>query len=253
MVWLAVFICLLYLPLMSIVLAALSKSRFFVFPVRAYTTQWFQQAWESQQAWGSMATSAIVAVIVSVIATIIALLGALAFARYSWRGRNFFQKLILIPIFFPQTVLGLALQIWFSWIGIHHSWHSSIIAHLVWISPIVTLVIAIQVYGFDTALEDAARDLGAGRWQIFKDVTFPLLGPGIFAGWLFALLLSWGNFAMSYFTNGADVSSPEWIYGKLIGGYTPIVPAVGVFTVLIGAVTLIVGLVINDRLQRSRE
>lgn len=94
-----------------------------------------------------MATSAIVALIVSVIATFTAVLGALAFARHAWRDRNFYQKLILIPIFFPQTVLGLALQIWFSWIGIHRSWQASIIAHLVWISPIVMLVIAIQFYG----------------------------------------------------------------------------------------------------------
>ena len=38
-----------------------------------------------------------------------AFFGALAFARYDWRGRRLFQKVILLPIFFPQPVLGLAL------------------------------------------------------------------------------------------------------------------------------------------------
>jgi spermidine/putrescine transport system permease protein len=43
---------------------------------------------------------------------------------------------------------------------------------------------------------------------------------------------------------------PEWLYGKMIGGYTPIVPAVGLITVLLGALILIVGLTINGMLQR---
>jgi spermidine/putrescine transport system permease protein len=78
----------------------------------------------------------------------------------------------------------------------------------------------------------------------------PLLGPGVFAGFLFAVLLSWGNFPLAYFTSGADVTVPEWLYGKMIGGYTPIVPAVGLITVLLGALILVVGLTINGMLQR---
>ena len=158
--------------------------------------------------------------------------------------------MLLIPVFFPQAVLGLALQLWFNSIGIQMSWQSTVFAQLVWIVPIVTLVVAIQAYGYDSAVEEAAYDLGASRWQIFRTITLPLLGPGIFAGFLFAVLLSWGNFPLSYFTSGADVTVPEWLYGKMIGGYTPMVPAVGLITVILGGVILAVGLTINGMLQR---
>jgi spermidine/putrescine transport system permease protein len=67
---------------------------------------------------------------------------------------------------------------------------------------------------------------------------------------LFAVLLSWGNFPLAYFTSGADVTVPEWLYAKMIGGYTPMVPAVGLITVLLGAAILVVGLTINGMLQR---
>ena len=64
-------------------------------------------------------------------------------------------------MFFPQAVLGLALLLWFTAIGVTPSWQAAVFAHLVWIAPIVTLVIAIQVYAFDPAVEEAAFDLGA--------------------------------------------------------------------------------------------
>ena len=48
----------------------------------------------------------------------IAFFGALAFARYDWRGRSLYQKLVLLPIFFPQSVLGLALLLWFNALGL---------------------------------------------------------------------------------------------------------------------------------------
>ena len=70
-------------------------------------------------------------------------------------------------------------------------------------------------------------------------------------GFLFAILLSWGNFPLAYFTSGADVTIPEWLYGKLIGGYTPMVPAVGFLSVLAGGLALVIGLTIRARLSRE--
>ncbi len=116
------------------------------------------------------------------ISVVIAFFGALAFARYDWRGRSLYQKLVLLPIFFPQSVLGLALLLWFNALGLPLSWKSAVFAHLVWVVPVVTLVISIQVYSFDPALEEAAFDLGASRWQVLREITLPVLFPGIFSG-----------------------------------------------------------------------
>ena len=56
--------------------------------------------------------------LVTVIAVVLAFFGALAFARYDWKGRSLYQKLVLLPIFFPQSVLGLALLLWFNALGL---------------------------------------------------------------------------------------------------------------------------------------
>lgn len=250
--YIGVILVIMYVPMVMVGLASISRSRFFLFPIKRTSFKWYEQTWASLQIQDGFFTSLTVAASVALISVILAFFGALAYARYDWRGRSIYQQILLIPVFFPQAVLGLALQLWFNSFGIVMSWQATVFAQLIWIVPIVTLVIAIQAYGYDAAVEEAAFDLGASRWQILRDITLPLLGPGIFAGFLFAILLSWGNFPLAYFTSGADVTVPEWLYGKMIGGYTPMVPAVGLITVLLGAAFLVVGLTINARLQKLR-
>ena len=103
---------------------------------------------------------------------------------------------------------------------------------MVWIVPIVILIMSIQVYSFDPALEEAAFDLGANRLQVLREVTLPILAPGIISGGLFAFLLSWGNFPLSLFSTGADQTVPEWLYAKMVSGYTPMVPTLGSMTIM---------------------
>ena len=81
-------------------------------------------------------------------------------------------------------------------------------------------------------MEEAARDMGAGTFYIFREITLPLLMPGIVSAGLFAFLLSWGNFPLSLFTTGADSTLPEWLYAKMVSGYSPLVPTLGVMSVL---------------------
>ncbi|MEC9078581.1 MAG: ABC transporter permease subunit, partial [Pseudomonadota bacterium] len=151
------------------------------------------------------------------------------------------QKLILLPIFFPQAVLGLALLMWFNALGIIPTWKTAVVAHLVWISPIATLIIAIRAYSFDPSLEEAARDMGASTWIVMKEITGPLLWPGVVAAGLFAFLLSWGNFPLSLFTTGADSTLPEWLYAKMVSGYSPLVPSVGILSIVTSIVLLLAG------------
>ena len=229
----------LYLPLVAVGFASVSKARYLSFPIRRYDLNWYGESLISDSVRELLFVSLKVAGIVTIISMIVGFFGALAFARYHWKFRSLFQKVILLPIFFPQAVLGLALLIWFNALGIIPSWHTAVVAHLVWISPIATLVIAIRAYSFDPALEDAARDLGCTTGQILREVTIPLLWPGVVSAGLFAFLLSWGNFPLSLFTTGADSTLPEWLYAKMVSGYSPLIPAVGILTVVASAAIIL--------------
>jgi spermidine/putrescine transport system permease protein len=112
------------------------------------------------------------------------------------------------------------------------------------------MIIAIQAYSMDPSVEEAAYDMGAGRWQTLTKITIPLLWPGISSAALFAFLLSWGNFALSMFTTGADSTLPEWLYAKMVSGYTPLIPALGILA-MAGAIAVII-LGIAFRTSRAR-
>lgn len=232
----------LYLPLVAVGFASISKGRYLSFPIRRYAFDWYGEALASGTVRDIALTSLKVALIVTVLSVIIGFFGALAFARYPWKGRRIFQKLALLPIFFPQAVLGLALLMWFNALGILPSWKTAVVAHLVWISPVATLIIAIRAYSFDPALEEAARDMGCSTWVTLREVTIPLLAPGMVSAGLFAFLLSWGNFPLSLFTLGVDATLPKWLYARMVSGYTPLVPTVGMLSVGFSAGLVAVGL-----------
>ncbi len=248
--WAAVILLFLYVPSICGAIASLGASRYFTFPVPKWGLGWYEKTFNSLEIHALLKTSVMIAVIVAAISVVIAFLGALAFARYSWTGRSLFQKIVLLPIFFPQSVLGLALLLWFNALGLDLSWRTAVFAHLVWVVPVATLVIAIQVYGFDPALEEAAFDLGARRWQVLKEVTLPILWPGIFSGSLFAFLLSWGNFPLSLFTTGPDTTVPEYLYAKMVVGYTPGVPVLGTVSTLGAGILLLGGYAVIHVLRR---
>ncbi len=250
--WTLFVLLVMYLPLACGALASFSKSRYFGFPVRTYSTEWWQKTIDSIEIGMIVKTSIMVALLVTLFSVVIATFGALAFARYEWKGRRLYQKIIILPIFFPQPVLGLALLLAFSAVGIQTTWMTAVFAHMVWIVPVVTLVIAIQVYGFDPSLEEAAFDLGCSRLQVLREVTLPLLWPGIWSGMLFAFLLSWSNFPLSLYTTGADSTIPEWLYAKMVAGYTPMVPALGTMATLGAASLLLVGGLLGMLMRRRR-
>jgi len=251
-VWTGVIVVFFFVPIAGVIISSFGKSRYFRFPVRSWSTKWYDQTLNANLTENLHVTSFYVAGCVALIAVVLGFFGALAFARYDWNGRIFYQRLIMLPIFFPQAVLGLALLLWFTYVGVLPSWEAAVFAHLVWIVPIVTLVISIQVYGFDVSQEEAAFDLGANRLQVFREVTFPALAPGLFSGALFAFLLSWGNFPLSTYTSGADSTVTEWLYTKMSSGYTPMIPTMGAMSVYGSIAILFIGyLLLVVRRRRS--
>ncbi|HOY54787.1 MAG TPA: ABC transporter permease [Opitutaceae bacterium] len=242
-----------YFPLLSVALASLSKKRYFSFPIENYTLKWYSDAIHSAAISEYVTISLKIAALTTIFSLVIGFFAALAYARYPWRGRKSFQRLVLLPLFFPQTVLGLALLMWFSFLGVTTSWMTAVVAHTVWIAPIATLIIAIQAYSLDPSLEEASRDLGATRWQTLRMVTLPLLGQSLFSAGCFSFLLSWGNFALSLFTTGADSALPEWLYSRMVVGYQPLIPAVGTLSVLGAvAVALVLLLFLQWRSRRHK-
>jgi spermidine/putrescine transport system permease protein len=242
LIWTVLIVAMLFMPILSVILASLANTRYFRFPSPNWGLGAYHDVLGQFQTYDLHLTSFLIAALVALLSTLIAAAGALAFARVEWRGRGLFQKLILLPVFFPQAVLGLALLVFFSSIGISPSWKLTVFAHLVLIAPMVTLLVSITLFGFDPLQEEAALDLGASRRQAFWHVTLPVMMPGLMSGALFAFLLSWSNLPLSIYTSGSDTTLPEWLYSRTATNYSPAIPAISVLsmgvTLVIAAVAL---------------
>jgi spermidine/putrescine transport system permease protein len=69
---------------------------------------------------------------------------------------------------------------------------------------------------------EAAKDLGAGEWRAFYDITLPLILPAIVSGMLIAFAMSFDDVIVSVFVTGPNTNTlPIRIFSQIKTGVTP--------------------------------
>lgn len=232
-----------YAPIITLVAFSFTSSRVLTLPIEGFSLQWYGELVSRPDFFPAVLNSAVVAAISMVFATAFGTAGAVAWIRYRFRLQSAFRAVTFAPLLFPQLLLGVVMLLWFSvlgnWLGFSTGLATVIIGHVVYITPFALVIVAVQVYGFDDTLEDAARDAGANGWEVFREITFPLLWPGIFSAAIFAFLLSWGNFYVSYSLAGTARTLPIFVYSGIAVGSSPIYPALATLN-LVPALLLVV-------------
>jgi putative spermidine/putrescine transport system permease protein len=144
----------------------------------------------------------------------------------------------------PLIVLGFALLFYLSRLGFGVSFVSLLIAHTVVSLPYIVRTVAGVYRGISPEFEESAAILGANRWQVFRHVTLPMIKPGIFAGALFAMLISVDNLPISYFFGSADTNTlPVVMLSYLEHQFDPSVAAASTVQLVIA----MIGLVLLER------
>ena len=227
--WMIALLIFLYIPILALAFFSFADSRVLTFPVEGFTLNWYGELFRKQDFLPALSTSALVAVITMVVSTILGTCGAIIWMRYRFRFKQALQALSFLPILFPQLLLGVMLLLWFSVLGSVFNFSLGIttlvIGHVIYVTPFVMIIVAVQLYGFDDTVEDAARDAGASDWRVLFEITLPMIWAGISAAMIMAFLLSWGNFYLSYSLNGSVRTLPIFIYSGITVGSSPIYPA----------------------------
>jgi putrescine transport system permease protein len=124
------------------------------------------------------------------------------------------------------------------------------IGHMTFSMAYVTVIINSRMATFDTALEEAAMDLGAHPAKVFFVITLPIIFPAILSGWLLAFTLSWDDLDISSFTSGPGTSTlPMVVFSKVRLGVSPEVNVLATLTIT--AVTVVM-LGVNWFVARAR-
>jgi putative spermidine/putrescine transport system permease protein len=80
-------------------------------------------------------------------------------------------------------------------------------------------------------------DLGANGFQVFRDVTLPLISTAVVAGAMLAFALSFDEVIVTTFTAGAQSTLPIWIFGNIrLGQQLPEVNVVALFVIIISVI-----------------
>ena len=146
--------------------------------------------------------------------TVIGFLFAYVDVYVKTKLRGIFKVISMLPIVSPPFVLSLSMIMLFGKKGIitYHllniknaniyGLHGILFVQILTFFPVTYLMLKGLLANIDPSLEESSRNMGASRWRVFKDITLPLLLPGI------------GNaFLVSFIESVADFTNPIMIGG----------------------------------------
>jgi spermidine/putrescine transport system permease protein len=251
----------LYVPIAILMVFSFNDDRVIAFPLRGFTLEWYDEMLHNAPLLASLKVSAIVAAISGVIAVVLGVLAAYALARRRIVGRGPVVGLLLSPLVIPYLVLGIALLILFRAVdqgltalfGVYLGLgtHVIVIGHVVLSLPFVILTVMPRLERIHVAVEEAARDLGAGPLDTFRRITVPLLMPAIVSAFMIAFTLSFDEYALASFVAGQEATYPIFLYGQVrIGVGLPQMIAISVVIMLTSLLVVVGAEVYRRRAER---
>src|SRR6056297_1049988 len=224
----------MFAPIVAVVLLSFNPKQFGSFPMEWFSFRWYAELAQNPTILGAFKNSLILGSLTAVLATAIAVPAAMAFVRYDFRGKDFFNTLLIAPIMIPEVVLGVALLLFIRWLQQPKSFALLLVGHVVLTLPYVLLVVQARLVGIRKDYEEAARSLGAGPLQTFKEITLPFLAPAIFAGMLFSFTISFDDVTATLFWATAEQQTvPVKIFGMLRNSISPEINALGTVMIIV--------------------
>jgi putative spermidine/putrescine transport system permease protein len=250
------FVAFLYGPMTVIyILSFQGPQGGMTFPMNGFSLEWFQSLFAQKRVGdiaGAFVRSIELALVVAVITVVLSVVAGLAFRR-RFRGSAFVFYLAIASLIMPGLFVGLGIALSFRLIGVDTRWYTSGLgAQLTWTLPFGLLIMFAVLGRFNRAYEEAAIDLGATSWQRVREVTLPILLPGIIGVALFGLTLSYDELARTALGVGSQNTLPLEIWAMTTTITSPALYAVGAVTTAVSFVVIITALTAIALIQRRR-
>ncbi len=246
--WVALTMIFLYAPLVVLMIFSFNDSKRNVV-WKGFTFKYYEKALDNASLVEALINSLTIAFLATIFSLILGALAAVMLWRFRFPLKGAVEGTMALPIIVPEICIGVAMLIFFAKV----EWPTGMvwplnlsaitIAHITFCFPFVALVVRARLAGFNKEEEEAARDLGATEWQVFRDVLLPHMKPSLVAGALLAFTLSLDDFVITFFTSGPDtITFPVKVYSMVRFSVTPEVNAAStlliILTVLLTAVAL---------------
>ena len=242
----------LFLPIFVLVVYSFNSSEMNIL-FEKFTFRWYSVLIHNRDLLESFRNTMLVAVTATFVSTVIGTISAYGLYKYNFPFKNLVNGLIYIPIVIPEIVLGISLLSIYTLMKLELSLFTIILSHIAFSIPYVIVSVRTTLTKETLTYEEAAKDLGANNYRVFKDIVLPVITPGIISGATLAFTLSLDDVVISYFTAGPGSNTlPLYIYSMIKTGITPDVNALTTLMLIAISGILISLSLIQSRRIRSR-
>ena len=240
-VWAALILLFLFIPIVLIFLYAFNTSNIQSWPIPGLTLKWFTSTWNDPDVRRALTLSLQAGLVATTLSLILGSLAAFAIHRMTWFGKEVVSLLFVLPLALPGIVTGIALNAFFSFGGITLSLLTIVVGHTTFCIVVVYNNVLARLRRTQGSLIEAAMDLGANGFQVFRDITLPLISTSVVAGAMLAFALSFDEVIVTTFTAGAQNTLPLWIFGAIrLGQRLPEVNVVVSFVILVTIIPVLI-------------
>lgn len=249
------FFFLLFLPLAVVAVFAFNNAPYPAPPWKGFTFDWF---WSStpqrvglfgdRPLLGSIWTSTKVALWVTVASLLVGTANAFLIERVRFPGKQALYLMMLAPLVIPGVILGISILAFASHIAnlADDLWGIELeflrpglvlvaLGQFSFVASITTLSVLARLKRFDISLEEAAYNLGASGFTVFRTITLPYLRPALIGSAAIAFLMSFENFNTTLMLVGSDAPLTIMMYGRMREGASPVLNAVSLVLMLLTA------------------
>ena len=234
---------------------------------RGFTTKWYSFFWMPQDELRAdpvlrvldrdrliscFGNSIWVALIVVPLALLLGLSGAVLLTRWRSKANGVLWWVLLSPMLAPGVVLGLGALVFWGQVGINAGLFTIIMAQVTFIASYPMLILMARLQRQPIELEEAALDLGASPFRVFRRLTLPYLAPALVSAGVIAFMASIENYNTTMFAKGGACTLATEIgaMGRNPNGHPPVINAIG--TVII-TITVAGALLHTFLLSRERK
>jgi len=242
----------LYAPIIVLIVFSFNNSRRGGNVIwKGFTTKYYAKAFANEELMLAFANSMTIAVTSMIVSVFLGAMTAIFLWRFRFPFKPLAEGLVSLPIIIPEICMGVSLAMFFSQMGLWTTGNTPwplnlsniILAHITFSFPFAAMVIRTRLQSFNREMEEAAKDLGASEFRVFKDILLPHMRPGLIAAALLTFTLSLDDFVITFFTSGPNtVTFPVKIYSMVRFSITPEINAASTILIVLTLILTFVAL-----------
>lgn len=155
----------------------------------------------------SLGNSVLIAVFTVIASLAVAIPAGLALGRGKLPWRSAFLLLFLLPQAFPSLAVHMNIARIFYSLGLNGTYTGVVLVHTIQGLVFSVWIATAAFSAIDRELEEAAANMGASPFTVFRTITLPLALPGLMASAIFVFLISLDEFTGTFFVGVPDVTT----------------------------------------------